>query len=144
MKKCAFAFAMIFSFGAYAAESAGVAGMVITNDTVENNNFHYPKSIHTIYFSNDPSEGGLLLAYVTYKKTGIHLPIVEITDKNGKYVDRCTFDSTVVTKPPSTHTITCRWGGRQSEGGLNFSIYNKFLGNQEKIGELFLASKNSH
>ena len=142
MKKYALAIAMMVSVGAYAAESAGVTGMVITNDTVEYNNFSYPKNIHTIYFPNDPSEGALFLAYVAYKKTGTHQPSVEITDKNGKYVDRCTFDPSNVTKTPWTYTITCRWGGRQSDGGLNFTIYNKFGGKLEKIGELFLAAKN--
>jgi hypothetical protein len=68
MKKYALAFAMMFSVGAYAAESAGVTGMVITNNTVENNNFIYPQHIHTVYFPNDPSEGGILLAYIAYKK----------------------------------------------------------------------------
>jgi len=142
MKKYALAFAMMFSVGAYAAEFAGVTGMVITNDVVESNNFASPKNIHTIYFPNDPSESAVFLAYVTYKKTGTHQLSVEITDKNGKYVDRFTFDPINVTKTPWIHTITCRWGGRQSDGGLNFTIYDKFGGKQEKIGELFLAAKN--
>lgn len=142
MKKYALAFAIMFSVGAYAAEYAGVTGMVITNDTVKSNNFTYPRNIHTLYFPNDPSDGALFLAYVAYKKTGTHQSSVEITDKNGKYVDQCAFDPTNVTKTPWTQTIVCRWGGRQPDGGLNFTIYNKFGDKQEKIGELFLAAKN--
>lgn len=142
MKKYALAFAMMFSVGAYAAESAGITGMVITNDTVENNNFTYPKNIHTIYFPNDPSEGALFLVYLAFKKTGTHQPSVELTDKNGKKIDQCQFDPTNVTKLPWTHTLTCRWAGRQSDGGITFTVYDKFSGKQEKIGELFLAAKN--
>ena len=141
MKKFALALAMIFSVGAYAAETAGITGMVVTNDTVENNNFTYPKNIHTLYFSNDPSEGAIFLFYLTYKKIGTHQPSVELTDKNGKNIDQCQFDPTTVTKLPWTHTLTCRWGGRQSDGGINFTVYNKFGGKLEKVGELFLASK---
>jgi len=134
---------MMVSVGAYAAESAGVTGMVITDDTVEdNNNFIHPRNIHTLYFPNDPSVVASLLAYVAYKKTGTHQPFVEIADKNGKYVDRCTFDLINVTEIPWIYTIACRWGGRLPDGGLNFTIYNKFGGKQEKLGELFLAAKN--
>ncbi|MEY4733616.1 MAG: hypothetical protein RLZZ464_1682 [Pseudomonadota bacterium] len=132
----------MLSISAYAAETAGIGGMVITNDTVENNNFTYPKNIHTVYFANDPSEGGIFLFYLSYKKTGTHQPSVEFTDKHGKKIDQCQFDPTTVTKLPWTHTLTCRWGGRQPDGGINFTIYNKFGGKPEKIGELFLASKN--
>lgn len=142
MKKYALAFAMMFSVGAYAAESAGITGMVITNDTVENNNFTNPKIIHTIYFPNDPSEGALFLVYLAYKKTGTHQPSVELTDKNGKKIDQCQFDPINVTKLPWTHTLTCGWAGRQSDGGITFTVYDKFSGKQEKIGELFLAAKN--
>lgn len=141
MKKLVFAMAISLASAVYAGESAGITGMVITNGTVENDGFSYPQNIHTVYFSNDPAEGGLALLYLAYKKTGTHLPSIELTDKNGKYIDRCTFEPTTVTKLPWTHTLTCRWGGRQSDGGINFNIYNKFSGTQEKIGELFLAAK---
>lgn len=142
MKKYALAFVMMFSVGAYAAESAGVTGMVITNDTVEKNNFAHPKNIHTFYFPNAPTGDALFLAYVTFKETGTHQPSVEITDKNGKYVDRCILDPINVTKTRWTQIITCRWGGYKPDGGLTFTIYNIFGGKQEKIGELFLAAKN--
>lgn len=140
--KYALFFAMLFSVSAYANESAGITGMVITNDTVENNNFTYPRNIHTLYFPNDPSQSAVALIYLSYKKIGTHQPIVEITDKDGKHVDRCNFDPVNVTKTPWIHTITCRWGGRQSDGGLNFTLYDKFGGEQEKIGGLFLPAKN--
>ena len=142
MKKIVFALVMMFSTAAYAAESAGVTGMVITNDAVDNNNFLYPRNIHTVYFPNDPAEGAVALAYVAYKKTGNHVASIELTDKNGKYLDRCTFDSTTVNKTPHVHTLTCKWGGRQPDGGINFTVYDKFGGKQEKIGELFLPAKN--
>ena len=141
MKKFAIVIALMFSTGAYAAESAGLAGMMITDDTIENNNFLYPKSIYSIYFPNDPAEGALVLAYVAYKKTGTHAVSVEITDKNGKYLDRCKFDPQSVTKTPHIHTVTCKWGGRQPDGGINFTLYDNFSGKQEKIGELFLPAK---
>lgn len=142
-KTCAFALALMACLGVQAGESAGIAGMVVTNDTVDNNNFTYPRNIHTGYFPNDPAEAGILLAYVAYKKTGVHQPYVEITDSHGKYVDKCSFEPTTATKLPWTHTITCRWGGRHADGGLNFNLYNKFGGKQEKLGELFLAAKKA-
>jgi hypothetical protein len=141
MKKFAFAIALMASAIAHAADFAGITGMVVTNNTVDNNNFTYPQNIHTVYFPNDPSEGAIVLVYLTYKKLGSHQPVIEWADKTGKTVDRCLFEPTNVTKLPWTHTLTCRWSGRQSDGGLTFSVSDKFAGKQEKLGELFLAAK---
>lgn len=141
MRKFTIVIALLFSTGAYAAESAGVTGMVITDDTVENNSFHYPKSIYTLYFPNDPAEGAKALVYVAYKKTGTHVASIELTDNNGKHLDLCTFDPATVTKLPHIQTLTCKWGGRQPDGGIDFTVYDKFDGKQEKIGGIFLSAK---
>ncbi|WP_034434145.1 hypothetical protein [Acinetobacter schindleri] len=142
MKKYLAAASLAFlAMNSYAGTSAGIAGMMITNDTVQNNNFTYPRNIHTVYFGNDPTESGVFLAYVAYKKIGKHSVTLEIVDKNGKVIDNCKFDETHVTKLPWTHSITCSWGGRQPSDGLTFNLYNTFQTKKEKIGELFLAEK---
>lgn len=135
-------FSCLLTLNIFAGENAGLNGIVITDDTVENNNFTYPKSIYTVYFANDPSENAKVLAYLSYKKIGKHQALIELTDnKSGKYLDKCTFDPTEVTKLPWTHTITCGWGGRQSDTGIIFTVYDKFAGKQEKIGEIYLPAK---
>ena len=125
-----------------AAEFAGIAGMVITNKTIENNNFQYPQNIYTMYLPNDPSTDGVALIYLVYKKIGTHQATIELTDKNGKHIDKCEFDASNVTKLPWIQTTTCTWSGRQSDGGITFTVYDKFGGKKEKIGELFLPAKN--
>lgn len=128
----------------FGAQSAGLNGIVLTGDTVENNNFTYPKQIWTMYFPNDPSEAGKVLAYVSYKKLGQHTPSIEITDAtSGKYIDKCTFDPMNVTKLPWTYTITCSWGGRMGDGGLNFTVYNQLSGKKENIGEMYIPAKKN-
>lgn len=137
-------FSLLLTANIFGAENAGLSGIVITDDTVENNNFTYPKSIFTVYFPNDPAERAKVLAYVSYKKLGKHEAMIELSDsKSGKYLDKCTFDAVEVTKLPWTHTITCEWGGRQSDTGIAISVYDKFSGKQEKIGETYLPAKRN-
>lgn len=131
-----------FISNVFSAENAGITGMVMTNETIENNNFLYPQNINTIYFPNDPSEAGKLLVYLSYKKIGKHEATVEIADaKTGKYLDKCTYGITEVDKLPWVYTMTCQWGGRQGDTGLLFTIYDKLANKNEKIGELYLAPK---
>jgi hypothetical protein len=142
--KFAFALVLMFCTGAYAAESAGVAGMVIADDIVKNTTtgLPSPKNIVAMYFANDPEEKGVALAYIAFKKTGTHVASIELTDNNGKHIDRCTFDPLVVTKAPHIQTLTCQWEGSQPDGGINFTVFNKFAGTQEKIGAVFLPARH--
>jgi len=142
MKKLALA--MVASAAAhfcFAGDSAGLAGIVNTSGTVEVNNFTQPRDIWTVYFSNDPTESAVLLAYVGFRKLGQHQLSLEWSDQKGKVVDGCSFNPTSVTKLPHIHTITCEWGGRQPDGGLTFTVYDKFEGKREKVGDMFLPSK---
>lgn len=132
----------MFCTGVYAAESANVAGMVIADDTVKNTatGLPSPKNIVAMYFAKDPEEKGVALAYIAYKKNGTHVASIELTDNNGKHIDHCTFDPLVVTNAPHIQTLTCHWDGSLPYGGINFTVFNKFAGKQEKIGGVFLPS----
>ena len=112
-----------------------------TSDTVEVNNFLNPRNIWTVYIPNDPSEQAVVLTYAAAKRLGTHQLSVEWNDKNGKYIDKCSFNPFSVSKLPYVHTVTCKWGGRLPDGGLTFSVYNTFEGKKEKIGEMYLPAK---
>jgi len=141
MKKILAISALVLANTCHAADTAGLAGIVSTNDTVEVNGQINPRNIWVMYIANAPEEQNVLLAYVTPKKIGTHKTSVEWSDKNGKLIDKCDFDPYKVEKLPYIQTTTCRWGGRQPDGGLTFAVYNTFNGKKEKIGELFLPSK---
>lgn len=49
VKNLVIALALAYIPLTHASESAGIAGMVITNDTIENDNFIYPRNIYTVY-----------------------------------------------------------------------------------------------
>jgi hypothetical protein len=143
MKKILLALPVLFlSQVSIAADSAGLVGIMNTSGTVEVNNFLQPKYIWTFYISNDPSEKNVLLIYAALMRLGKHQLSVEWTDKKGNLIDTCTFDATSVTKLPHIHTSTCNWGGRLPDGGLTFLVSNTFEGKKEKIGEMYLPSKN--
>lgn len=143
MKKAVAMFSVIAATqGCFAADSAGLAGIMNTSDTVDVNDMPNPRSIWTVYIPNDPSEQAVVLAYVAAKRLGTHQLSVEWNDKNGKYIDKCSFKPFTVSNFPYIHTVTCKWGGRLSDGGLTFSVYNTFEGKKEKIGEMFLPSKH--
>lgn len=125
----------------FAADSAGLVGIMNTSGTVEVNNFQQPRNIWTLYFANDPLESAVVLAYVAYRKLGQHQASIEWADQKGNSIDKCAFDPTTVTKLPHIHTLTCKWGGRLPDGGLTFSVYDRFEGKKEKVGEMFLPSK---
>jgi len=125
----------------FAADSAGLVGIMNTSGTVEVNNFLQPRDIWTLYFANDPSESAVVLAYVAFRKLGQHQAWIEWTDQKGISIDKCVFDPITVTKLPHIHTVTCKWGGRLPDGGLTFSVYGRFEDKKEKVGEMFLPSK---
>ncbi len=127
--------------GCLASDSAGLVGIMNTSDTVEVNNFLNPRNIWTVYIPNDPSEQAVVLTYAAAKRLGTHQLSVEWNDKNGKYIDKCSFNPFSVSKLPYVHTVTCKWGGRLPDGGLTFSVYNTFEGKKEKIGEMYLPAK---
>lgn len=133
-----------FSTSLFGAESAGLAGFVNTDETVENNGFEYPKSIWTLYIPGDPSEKANFLFYVAYKKTGNHSSSIIWFDKNGKAIDHCDFTPDKVNKLPFVATKTCGWGGRLPDGGLTIRIYDTFNGNKELISEMFLPAKSAN
>ena len=83
-----------------------------------------------------------MLAYIAFKKLGKHQLSLEWTDKHGNSVDKCTPGPATVTKLPYIHTQTCTWGGRLPDGGLTIQVSNVFEGKKEKIGEMYLPTKD--
>lgn len=125
----------------FAADSAGLAGIMNTSEIVEVNNMPNPRDIWTVYFANDPSQSSVVLAYVVYRKLGKHQASIEWTDQKGNPLDKCSFTPDTITKVPHIQALTCKWGGRLPDGGLTCSVYNRFENKKEKIGEMFLPSK---
>jgi hypothetical protein len=72
----------------FAADSAGLVGIMNASGTVEVNNMQNPRDIWTVYFANDPSESAVVLAYVAYRKLGQHQASIEITDQKGNPIDK--------------------------------------------------------
>lgn len=144
MKKSIAALVVIVT-SLFSAENAGISGMIITDSTIENDGFIYPKQIYTLYIANNPADRGEVLVYLSYKKIGKHESLIELTDnKTGKYIDKCTFEASEVTKLPWVQTVSCSYSGRQADTGIVFSIYDKFAGKQEKIGEMYLPAKKKN
>lgn len=142
MKNFAFALLLlVISSSAIGADSAGLAGIVQTNDTVNVDGFVNPRNIWTVYTPNDPSRTAVVLAYVAYKKVGSHQISVVWRDKDNKVIDSCEFTPTQVDSLPYIETITCRYGGRMPTGGLDFSVYNAHNGSREKIGGIYLPAR---
>lgn len=123
-----------------AAETAGLAGMVQTNGTVDVNGFRSPRDIWTVYTPNKPDRQAVILAYVAYKVPGTHQITISWYDQTGAEVDFCRFDPIEVPELPWIQTLSCQYGGRLPRGGLTFKVINHHEGSRETIGELFIPS----
>ncbi|AVP95689.1 hypothetical protein C7S18_00085 [Ahniella affigens] len=136
-----FAAATLWAQASWCAESAGLVGIMNTSGTVDVNNFTNPRSILTLYRVNDPSSEAVVLAYVAFRHLGEHQASIEFADASGQPIDRCNFEPMTVTKLPWVQTITCQWGGRLPDGGINVTVFNRFRGKKEKVGEMFIPAK---
>jgi hypothetical protein len=126
---------------AQAGDAASITGFMNTSGTVEVNGFRQPKSIGTVYFSNDPTETATILAYVSLKRLGLHKPTMQFSNAAGEQFDSCSDFEANVTKLPWIYTITCSWGGRLPSGGIVVSLFDTFNNKTEKLGELYLPEK---
>lgn len=142
MKKIAlFVAAALWAQVSWSGEFARIVGIMNSSGTVEVNNFHAPRNIYTVYNANDPSEEGVAIVYMAYRRNGSHQTTLEFTDAKGRYVDVCELKPSNVTRQPWIHTVTCNWGGRLPSGGINITVFNTFDGKKENLGGIFIPDK---
>ena len=127
---------------ARAGDLAGLAGFVNSSGAVKTaSGFHEPRSVWTVYQPSDPTEQATIIAYYVYKKRGTHVPSVDFVDVDGRSIDTCSFEKTVVQEPPHMETLTCRWGGRLPAGGITVRFQDSMDGRRELVAEGFIPAK---
>lgn len=89
--------------------------------------FPQPGQLFNVMVANRPDASGTLVMNMVMDK-GTHRILVDILDSRGRKVDKLYFDAVTASTDNWTYTVTGRFGGELTPGGIFFKVWDRYNG----------------